>query len=494
MSEAKASSGQAQPLTSTADAGLLDRMIKATRPGTDEQSQDRARDMLGRFVDEVTDGKLAPSKNMVASINKRIAQIDELLSVQLNEILHAPAFQKLEATWRGLRYMVSETETGPMLKIKIFNATKAELLDDFSRDAFDQNVMWKKIYEHEYGMFGGVPFSAILGDYEFTKSSQDVKLLTHMSTVAAGAHAPFLTGASPDLLDIGDYTELNEPTSLAEKFESTTFANWNAFRETEDSRYVALALPRMLLREPYGKDTIPVNAFSYEEGIDGKTHSNYLWGNAAWALGSKVTQAFAKYNWCATIRGVESGGLVEHLPVHNFKTDAGNTVMKCPTEVQIPDRREKELADLGFAPLVHQKGMPNAAFFSVQSAQKPQKFSSDSATSNAALSAQIPYIFAVSRFAHYLKVIMRDKIGGFMSRSEAQTFLQNWIANYRLDMDDAPFEAKAKRPLRDARIDVTEIPGKPGAYRAIAYLRPHFQLDELQVSLRLVAELPKPAA
>jgi len=493
MSEAKAA-GAPQPLTSTTDAGLLDQIIKQGRFGSDDQARERARDIVSRFVDEVLEGRMAPSKNTVAMINERIKRIDELLSAQLNEILHAPQFQKLESTWRGLRYLVSETETGPMLKIKIFNASKSELLDEFGRNAFDQNAIWKKIYEHEYGTFGGVPFSAILGDYQFTRSSQDIKLLQHMSTVAAGAHAPFLSGASPDLMDLGDFTELNEPTSLAEKFESTTFANWNAFRETEDSRYVALALPRMLLREPYGKDTIPVNAFSYEEGIDGKTHDSYLWGNAAWALGGKVTQAFAKFGWCATIRGVESGGLVQNLPVHNFKTDSGNTVMKCPTEVQIPDRREKELADLGFVPLVHQKGMPNAAFFSVQSAQKPQKFSSDAATANASLSAQIPYIFAVSRFAHYLKVIMRDKIGGFMSRSEAQTFLQNWISLYRLDMDDAPFEAKAKRPLRDARIDVTEIPGKPGAYRAIAYLRPHFQLDELQVSMRLVAELPKAAS
>jgi type VI secretion system protein ImpC len=493
MSETQAA-GQSAPLTKTTEPRLLDQIIKQGRFGSDEQSRERARDMVSRFVDEVLDKRMAPSRSTVAMINERIKKIDELVSGQLNEVLHAPQFQKLEATWRGLRFLVSETETGPMLKIKVFNASKAELLDDFNSNAFDQNALWKKIYEHEYGMFGGVPFSAMLGDYEFTRSSQDIKLLEHMSTVAAGAHAPFLSAASPDLLDLGDYTELNEPTSLGEKFESTTFANWNAFRQTEDSRYVALALPRMLLREPYGKDTIPVNAFNYEEGIDGKTHGNYLWGNAAYALGSKVTQAFAKYNWCATIRGVESGGLVQHLPVHNFKTDSGNTVMKCPTEVQIPDRREKELADLGFAPLVHQKGMPNAAFFSVQSAQKPLKYSSDSATANANLSSQIPYIFAVSRFAHYLKVIVRDKIGGFMSRSEAQNFLQNWISNYRLDMDDAPFEAKAKRPLRDARIEVSEIPGKPGAYRATAYLRPHFQLEELQVSMRLVAELPQPAA
>ena len=494
MSETQAT-GQPQPLSQTTETpGLLDQIIKQGRFGTDDASRERARDLVGRFVDEVLDGRMAPSRNTLAMINERIKRIDELLSVQVNAIMHHEKFQKLESTWRGLKYLVGETETGPMLKIKIFNATKSELLDEFGRNAFDQSAVFKKIYEHEYGTFGGVPFSAILGDYEFTRSSQDIKLLQHMSTVAAAAHAPFLTGANPDLLDIGDFTEINEPTSLAEKFESSTFANWNAFRETEDSRYVAMALPRMLLREPYGKDTIPVNAFSYEEGIDGKTHGEYLWGNAAWALGSKITQAFAKYGWCATIRGVESGGLVEHLPVHNFKTDSGNTVMKCPTEVQIPDRREKELADLGFVPLVHQKGMPNAVFFSVQSAQKAQKYSSDSATANAALSAQIPYIFAVSRFAHYLKVIVRDKIGGFMSKSEAQMFLTNWIANYRLDMDDAPFEAKAKRPLRDARIDVQEIPGKPGAYRAIAYLRPHFQLDEMAVSMRLVAELPKPAA
>lgn len=492
MPEAKAAS--AQPLTTTSDAGLLDKIIETTVRGSkDAAARDAARDVVSRFVDEVMEKRMTPSKNTVAMINDRIKQIDDFLSKQLNEILHHPDFQKLEGTWRGLRYLVSETETGPMLKIRIFNASKSELLDEFGRNAFDQNAIWRKVYEHEYGMFGGAPFSALLGDYEFTRSSQDIALLQHMSTVAAGAHAPFLTGASPNLLDIGDFTEINEPTSLAEKFESTTFAKWNAFRETEDSRYVAMALPRMLLREPYGKDTIPVNAFNYEEGIDGKTHGNYLWGNAAWALGSKVTQAFAKYGWCATIRGVEGGGLVQNLPVHNFQTDSGNTVMKCPTEVQIPDRREKELADLGFVPLVHQKGMPNAAFFSVQSAQKPLKYSSDSATANANLSAQIPYIFAVSRFAHYLKVIMRDKIGGFMSKSEAQTFLQNWIANYRLDMDDAPFEAKAKRPLRDARIEVSEIPGKPGAYKAVAFLRPHFQLDELQVSMRLVAELP-PAA
>jgi type VI secretion system protein ImpC len=493
MSDMQATSKQPQALSQSTQAGLLDQIVTQGRFGTDEDSRARARDVVSRFVDEVVQGHMAPSRTTLAMINARIRQIDEALSLQLNEILHAPEFQKLEATWRGLKYLVSETETGPMLKIKIFNASKAALLDDFEENGFDQSALWTRVYEHEYGMYGGVPFSALVGDFAFGPGSQDVKLLQHMSTVAAGAHAPFLTGTAPEMLGVSDLTKLNDPVSLAEVFEGSKYAAWNAFRQTEDSRYVALTLPRMLLREPYGKDTIPIKAFNFEEGIDGKTHGDYLWGNAAWALASKVTQSFAKYQWCATIRGVESGGRVERLPVHNYTTESGNLVMKCPTEVQIPERRDRELSELGFAALVHEKGTPNATFFAVQSAQKPKTYSSPAATANAALSARIPYIFAASRFAHYLKVIMRDKIGGFMSRSEAQTYLRNWIANYRLDMDEAPFEAKAKRPLREAQIDVEEIPGKPGAYRAKMSLRPHFQLEELQVSMSLVAQLPESA-
>ncbi|MGH7421959.1 MAG: type VI secretion system contractile sheath large subunit, partial [Candidatus Rokuibacteriota bacterium] len=381
-----------------------------------------------------------------------------------------------------------------MLKIKVLNVSKKELLRDLQRaPEFDQSALFKKVYEEEYGVFGGAPFGALLGDYEFGRGGQDIELLEKVSQVAAAAHAPFLTAASAEMMNLESFSHLDQPRDLGKIFENTEYAKWKAFRQTEDSRYVALTVPRMLLREPYGKDTVPVEAFQYEEHVDGTEHDKYLWGNAAWALGARVTQAFAQYGWCACIRGVESGGLVEGLPVHNFRTDSGDVAMKCPTEVPITDRREKELADLGFAPLVHCKGTPNAAFFSVQSAQKAKVYDKDAATANARISAQLPYIFAVSRFAHYLKTMMRDKIGGYMSKTDAQMFLNNWISNYVVANDDAPLSVKAKRPLKEARVDVQEDPRKPGVYRAIAFLRPHFQLDELSVSMRLVAELPAPA-
>jgi type VI secretion system protein ImpC len=393
-----------------------------------------------------------------------------------------------------LRYLLSNSETSEMLKIKILNVPKKELLRDLQRAAeFDQSALFKKVYEEEFGVFGGSPFGALVGDYEFNKSGQDIELLEKIAQVAAAAHAPFITATSPEMLNLESFTQIDAPRDLAKVFDTTEFAKWKAFRQSDDSRYVALTLPRMLLREPYGEATVPIEAFRYEEHVDGTDHSKYLWGNSSWALATRVTQAFASYGWCACIRGVESGGLVEGLPTHNFKTDSGDVAMKCPTESPITDRREKELADLGFAPLVHQKGTANACFFSVQSAQKAKVYNTDAATANARISAQLPYIFAVSRFAHYLKAMMRDKIGGYMSKDEAQSFLSNWISNYVISNDDAPAAMKAARPLKEARVEVSEIPGKPGAYRAVAFLRPHFQLDELSMSMRLVAELPAPA-
>src|SRR5690606_24640534 len=359
-------------------------------------------------------GQITIAPDTEAMINARIAQIDHLISIQLNEIMHHEEFQKLEASWRGLKYLLDQTETSSMLKIKVLNVSKKELLKDLQKaPEFDQSALFKKVYEEEYGVFGGAPFGALIGDYEFGRSGQDVELLEKVSQVAAAAHAPFLSAASPEMFNLDSFTQLDAPRDLAKIFDTTEYAKWKAFRDSEDSRYVALTVPRMLLREPYGRDTVPIEAFDYEEKVDGTDHSKYLWGNAAWALGARVTQAFAKYGWCATIRGVESGGLVEGLPVHNFRTDSGDVVMKCPTEVPITDRREKELADLGFVPLVHCKGTPKAAFFSVQSGNKPKVYDKDAATANARLSAQLPYIFAVSRFAHYLKSMMRDKIGGF---------------------------------------------------------------------------------
>jgi type VI secretion system protein ImpC len=320
-----------------------------------------------------------------------------------------------------------------------------------------------------------------------------MEFLERVSQVAAGAHAPFLTAASPDLLNLESFAQLGDPRDVAKIFDSTEYAKWKSFRASEDSRYVGLAMPRVLMRLPYGKETKPIDEFSFEEGVDGTDHSKYLWGNAAYALGARLTQAFAKYGWCAAIRGVEGGGLVEGLPAHTFHTDEGDVALKCPTEIAITDRREKELADQGLIPLVHCKGTDYAAFFSVQSANKPKKYDKPEANANARLSAQLPYILAVSRFAHFLKAIMRDKIGSFMSRKDCEQFLNRWISQYVVLDDAAGQEAKAKYPLREARVDVEEVPGKPGVYRAIAFLRPHFQLDELTVSLRLVAELPKSA-
>ena len=485
---------QQQGVTESVEGGLLDRIVDEGRLGREPAARERGKDLVRNFVSEILKGSVTIAADTEAMINARIAQIDELLSSQLNEIMHHPDFQRLESTWRGLFYLMSNTETSVSLKIKVLNVNKKDLLKDLQKASeFDQSALFKKVYEEEFGVFGGAPFGAIIGDYEFGKGGQDMDLLERISQVAAAAHAPFVAAASTEMFNLESYTQLDQPRDLAKIFDTTEYAKWKSFRQSEDSRYVALTAPRVLIRQPYGMATVPVEAFNYEEQVDGTDHSKYLWANAAWALGARITQSFALYGWTATIRGVESGGLVEGLPVHNFRTESGDLAMKCPTEVPVSDRREKELADLGFVPLVHQKGTDKACFFSVQSAQKPKVYDTPSATANARISAQLPYIFAVSRFAHYLKAIMRDKIGGFASRSEVEGFLNRWIANYVVSNDSAGFAIKAQHPLREARVDVSEIPGKPGCYRAVAFLRPHFQLDELSMSLRLVAELPAPA-
>ncbi len=491
MAESKAE--QQKQAAQTTELGLLDQIVDKGRFGGEAPARQRGRDMIRQFVSEVLAGSITMARDTEAMLNARIAQIDKLISGQVNEIIHHAEFQKLESSWRGLRYLLSNSETSETLKVKILNVSKKDLLKDLQRaPEFDQSALFKKVYEEEFGIFGGSPFGALLGDYEFDKTGEDIELLEKISQVAAASHAPFMAGTSAKLFSLESFTQLDQPRDLAKIFSTSDYAKWKTFRDSEDSRYVALTAPRMLLREPYGSQTVPVEAFQYEEQVSGD-HDRYLWGNAAWALGVRVTQAFATYGWCATIRGVESGGLVEGLPVHSFKTDEGDVAMKCPTETPITDRREKELADLGFVPLVHCKGTANAAFFSVQSSQKPKKYQTDAATANARISAQLPYIFAVSRFAHYLKAMMRDKIGGYQSKSQIQTFLNNWIADYVVADDDAGQAIKAKRPLREARVEVQEIAGKPGAYRAVAFLRPHFQLDELNVAMRLVADLPPPA-
>ena len=478
----------------TTEVSLLDSIVSQGRFGSDTIAQERGKDMVKEFINQVLEGHMTLTRDAEATIGARIAEIDRLVSLQLNEVMHNAAFQKLEGTWRGIKHLMDQSETSDMLKIKLLNVSKRDLLRDLQRaPEFDQSAFFKKVYEEEFGVFGGAPFAAIVGDYEFGRGGEDVELLEKVSQVASAAHAPFLSAAAPEMMNLTEYSQLTGIRDISKVFDSTEYAKWKSFRASDDSRYVALTLPHVLMREPYGQETRQIEEFAYEEGVDGKDHSKYLWGNAAYALAARLTQSFSKFGWCASIRGVENGGLVESLATHNFRTDEGDVALKCPTEVSITDRREKELADQGFVPLVHCKGTDYAAFFSVQTANKPKVYDKPEANANARLSAQLPYMLAMSRFAHYLKAMMRDKLGSTMSRSQAELFLNQWIANYVIADDNASSAAKAERPLREARIEVMEVAGKPGSLRAVAFLRPHFQLDELTVSLRLVADLPQPA-
>ncbi|WP_332670523.1 type VI secretion system contractile sheath large subunit [Aromatoleum sp.] len=474
------------------NASLLDTIIEQSRIATSDAEQLRARDLIGELVDQVLSGAVVVTASLAASIDARIAEIDALLSDQLNEILHVPDFQTLEASWRGLKHLVDKSETGTMLKLKVLNVSRKDLVKDFRASAdFDQSALFKKIYEEEYGTFGGAPYAALIGDYAFSRHPEDLYLLEQLSHVAAAAHAPYMSAAAPALFGIQSFADIGRPRDLAKIFDTAEYAKWKAFRDSEDARYTGLVLPRVLGRLPYGAATCPVDAFNFEEDVDGTEHDKYLWTNAVYAYAARLTQAFAQFGWLAAIRGVEGGGLVDGLPAHTFRTDDGEVALKCPTEVAITDRSEKLLADLGFISLVHCKNTDYASFFSGQSAQKPRSYNTDAANANARLSTQLPYIFAVSRIAHYMKSIMRDKIGSFASRQDVQDFLNAWLAQYVLLDDSASQEAKSKYPLREARVDVVEVPGKAGVYRAAAFLRPHFQLDELTISLRLVAELPK---
>ncbi|MCB1018991.1 MAG: type VI secretion system contractile sheath large subunit [Bryobacterales bacterium] len=473
---------------------LIDQIVEQGRLARDPAAKARGKNLVSEFVRQVLDGQMTVSPDVESMVNQRIAQIDHLLSLQLSEIMHQPQFQQLESTWRGIRHLIENSETGTQLKIKVLNVKKKELLRDLQRvPEFDQSATFKKIYEEEFGVFGGEPFAALVGDYYFGKGPEDIELLERMSQVAAAAHAPFLSATQADMFNLDSFTQLDAPRDLAKVFDTTEYARWKGFRASEDSRYVCLTMPRVVLRVPYGRDTKQIDAFNFEESVHGDDHDSYLWGNAAYALATRMTNAYARYGWCAAIRGVEGGGLVDALPAHVFRTDEGDVAMKCPTETIITDRREKELADLGFVPLVHCKGTDYAAFFSVQTCNKPKRYDDEAANANARLSAQMQYMMAVCRFAHYLKAMMRDKIGSFASRKDVEVFLNRWIMNYVTPDDTASQTTKAQFPLREARVDVQEVPGKPGVYRSVAFLRPHFQLDELSVSLRLVADLPESA-
>ena len=497
METNSAAESSAAGATTSAELSLLDRIVLEGNMAVEPSQGVYAKKLIGQLASQILDEgmRTSPDKGVVAMINERVAEIDKLLTDQLNAIMHDEAFQALEASWTGLHDMVYGTETSTRLKLRLLNVTKKELLKDLETAVdHDMSVLFKKVYEEEYGTFGGYPYSLLIGDYTFGRHPQDIALLERMSKVAAAAHAPFIAAAAPSLFDIKSFTELGVTRDLSKIFESAELATWRSFRSSEDSRYVSLVLPSYAARLPYGAKTKPVETFNFEEDVDGTDHSKYLWANSAYQIGLRITDAFAKYSWATAIRGVEGGGKVDGIAAHAYKTSEGDIVLKCPTEVTITDRREKELSDLGFIALVNSKGSNFAAFFGGQTTNKPVLYNKDEANANAQLSARLPYVLAASRFAHYLKVIMRDKIGSFQTRGGIEAYLNNWISDYVLINPSASQEQKARFPLGEARVDVTEVPGKPGSYRATCFIKPHFQMEDLTASIRLVADLPAAAA
>ncbi|MCG7873902.1 MAG: type VI secretion system contractile sheath large subunit [Candidatus Thiodiazotropha lotti] len=434
------------------------------------------------------------SDDAVETIEGIIAEIDKKLTEQVNLILHHEDFQQLEGSWRGLHHLVNNTETDEMLKIRVMNISKKELgknLKKFKGTAWDQSPLFKKVYEEEYGQFGGEPYGCLVGDYHFDHSPPDVELLNGMAQIAASAHAPFIAGAAPTVMQMDSWQELSNPRDLTKIFQTPEFASWRSLRESDDSRYIGLAMPRFLSRLPYGAKTDPVEEFDFEEDTEGADHNKYTWSNSAYAMAVNINRAFKLYGWTTRIRGVESGGAVEGLPTHTFPTDDGGVDMKCPTEIAISDRREAELAKNGFMPLLHRKNSDFAAFIGAQSLQKPSEYDDPDATANANLAARLPYLFASCRFAHYLKCIVRDKIGSFKERDDMEKWLNKWIMNYvEPNPATASEEDKARKPLAAAEVVVAEVEGNPGYYTSKFFLRPHYQLEGLTVSLRLVSKLP----
>ncbi|MEO2019058.1 MAG: type VI secretion system contractile sheath large subunit [Fuerstiella sp.] len=490
--EAQAAEGQVE------SGSILDSMLDAM-PKLVEH--DEGADMVKNLIGVAMEGTLTWDKSCTKTLRNAITALDQNLSGQLAEIMHDEQFQKLEGSWRGLHHLVMNSETSKQLKLRMLNISKREVFKDLDKAVeFDQSVLFKKLYEDEFGMPGGEPFGALVGDYEFTNHPEDIDLLEKMSGVCASAHCPFISAADPALFGMESYQELSKPRDIEKIFMGKKYTKWNSFRDSEDSRYVTLVMPRVLARLPYGVSTKPIDEFTYEEfELDESgeatpaSHGDYCWMNAAYVMGTNMTKASAETNWCTAIRGVENGGTVEGLPVHNFMSDDGDIDNKCPTEIGITDRREAELSKEGFLPLCHFKNTDYSVFFGAQTCQRPKAYDDDDATANAAISARLPYIMAASRIAHFLKCIARDKIGSFMERQDMEDFLRRWISNYVLDDPKASAEMKAKYPLAEAKITVEEIPGSPGSYNAVALLKPWLQLEELTTSLRMVAKLPQKA-
>lgn len=489
--QAAAGAGQAAATTEFDSNGWLDSALGRMNRSGDDKTRAQGIKALDAFIQEASKGQVVGT-DVETNIKVWIRAIDDKLTAQLNEVLHNAAFQKIESTWRGLEYLVKNTNTGNHLEIRVMNVTKDELKKDFDKMVeFDQSTLFKKVYDEEYGTLGGNPFGMLVGDYEFNVShGQEVKLLSNISNVAAASHAPFVSAVSPLAFNMDRFSQLSDPRDLSTIFNApNSYVEWKAFRESEDSRYAALTMPRVLGREVYGAKFKPVAEFNFEENVDGTNHDKYLWMNAAWAYATRITDAYNQHGWMARTRGVEGGGKVEGLPVHTFPTDDGDIAMKCPSEIAVTNRRELELEKLGFLSLVHAKGTNFAAFMSATSCQKPKKYDRPEATANAILSSKFNLMLCMSRFSHFLQVMVRNRIGSFMERDEMERWLNRWINNYTLgNPGTASDDSKAQKPLASAVIKVMDDDAQPGVYRAVAHLRPHFQLEAVDISLRMVAK------
>jgi len=483
------------PAAATAEEGsILDEIVNATKlQPTDEAYGVTKKGVEALIAQLIEPGREVP-KISKAVVDDMIAEIDSKLSLQLDAIMHHEEFQKLESTWRSLKFLVDRTNFRENIKLEIINVNKEDLLEDFE-DApeIPKSGLYKTVYTAEYGQFGGQPYAAMLGNYEFGPGPQDVKLLQYVASVASMAHAPFVAAAGPAMFGLDDFNGLPNLKDLKSIFEGPQYTKWQSFRESEDSRYVGLALPRFLLRLPYGPDTEPVKAFNYQEDVSG-SHEEYLWGNAAFTFVSRLTDSFAKYRWCANIIGPKGGGAVDDLPLHQYEA-MGAVQTKIPTEVLISERREYELAEEGFMGLTMRKGSDNAAFFSANSVQKPKNFGiskeGKEAETNYKLGLQLPYMFVINRLAHYLKVIQRENIGTWKERGDLDRELNNWIKQYVVDMENPAPEVRSRRPLRQAQITVEDVEGEPGWYRVGLKVRPHFKYMGAFFTLSLVGKLDK---
>lgn len=487
------------------DRTILEKLFAAGLARTPDQ-EGRAIEMLKTYLERVVDPDLAAQTHSEHGAAQRmvseLATLDKKLNEQLNLILHSPEFQEVESRWRQLWHLVSLTPTGLYLKIKVLDVTLDDLRKDMEKGGmfdWEQSELFKKVYESEFGTYGGHPFSMLVLDHYFGRSMPDQNMLEYLAHIASMAHAPMLSGAAPDLFDLESFTDLAKPRELASIFESLEagIVAFSDFRNAEDSRYVSLTLPRFLLRAPYDPENNPADGFDFNEEVAGEAgpdNAKFLWGNAAFALAERITNAFALYYWPASFRGVEAGGMVENLPLYNFKTGDGDIAIKCPTEIALTDRREKELSDLGFIALCHEKNKRDAVFFGGQTINEPVAYDNPNATGNAKLSASLPYMLVASRFAHYIKEMLRKKIGSAMTEDNIRAYLSRWISNYVLEDDTASQTLKAARPLREARVDVYPVEGSPGVYTSTVYIRPHFQLEEIAVSIRLVVKMPPAGA